>query len=76
MAVFAAASGTAGNTASPGERFRITNTGNVGIGTASPTSKLQVVGLPTYASDSAAGTGGLTTGAFYVDASGGVHMKL
>lgn len=50
--------------------------GNVGIGTVSPTSKLQVVGLPTYASDSAAGTGGLTSGAFYIDSSGGVHCKL
>ena len=52
--------------------------GNVrlGIGTASPTSHLQVVGLPTYASDSAAGTGGLTSGAFYIDSSGNLHAKL
>jgi hypothetical protein len=39
--------------------------GNVGIGTASPTSKLQVVGLPTYADNAAATSGGLTAGAFY-----------
>lgn len=50
--------------------------GNVGIGTASPTSKLHVTGLPVYASDSAAGTGGLTSGAFYIDSSGGLHAKL
>lgn len=58
------------------ERMRINASGQVGIGTASPTSKLQVAGLPTYASDSAAGTGGLTSGAFYIDASGGLHAKL
>jgi len=44
--------------------FNGTN-GNVGIGTESPTSKLQVVGLPTYADNTAATVGGLTEGAFY-----------
>jgi len=39
--------------------------GNVGIGTTAPTSKLQVVGLPVYANNAAAVTGGLTAGAFY-----------
>ena len=39
--------------------------GNVGIGTASPTSKLQVVGLPEYADNTAALAAGLTVGAFY-----------
>ncbi len=49
-------------------RMVIENNGNVGInlsGSALPTSKLHVVGLPGYASDAAAGTGGLTSGAFY-----------
>ncbi|MEW6557930.1 MAG: hypothetical protein AB1349_11380 [Elusimicrobiota bacterium] len=41
------------------------NSGNVGIGTTSPTSKLQVVGLPVYANNAAAVAGGLTAGAFY-----------
>jgi hypothetical protein len=57
-------------------RLFINTSGQVGIGVTSPTSKLHVVGLPTYASDAAAGTGGLTSGAFYLDASGGVHAKL
>ena len=40
-------------------------TGLVGIGTSSPTSALQVVGLPVYANNAAAVAGGLTAGAFY-----------
>jgi len=46
-------------------RFVIDNTGNVGVGTTSMTSRLQVVGLPTYADNAAALAGGLTIGAFY-----------
>jgi hypothetical protein len=52
------------------------NGGLVGIGTAAPTSKLQVAGLATYATDAAAGTAGLTSGAFYLDSTGVVHAKL
>lgn len=44
--------------------------GNVGIGTNSPTSKLQVVGLPVFANNSAAIAGGLTVGAFYRTSTG------
>ena len=43
------------------------NGGNVGIGTGTnpPTSKLHVVGIPEYATNALAITGGLTVGAFY-----------
>lgn len=39
--------------------------GNVGVGTDTPTSKMQVIGIPEYANNAAAVTGGLTVGAFY-----------
>jgi len=39
--------------------------GKVGIGTTAPTSKLHVVGLPSYADNTTALAGGLTAGAFY-----------
>ena len=41
--------------------------GNVGIGTTNPHSKLAVVGLPVYANNAAAITGGLAAGDFYRD---------
>jgi hypothetical protein len=47
------------------EVMRVQSSGNVGIGTTSPTAKLQVVGLAEYADNSAATTAGLTVGAFY-----------
>ncbi len=53
--------------AMPGGIQIANTTGNVGIGTGTTpaTSKLQVVGLPVYASNAAAISGGLTAGAFY-----------
>jgi hypothetical protein len=45
--------------------FVINTTGNVGIGTTSPTAKLTVVGLAEHADNAAAISAGLTTGAFY-----------
>jgi hypothetical protein len=46
----------------------------VGIGTSSPTSKLQVVGLPTYADNAAALAGGLTAGAMYIRTGHGLDI--
>jgi len=46
-------------------RLSINSSGNVGINTTSPTSKLQVVGLPEYVNNAAAKAAGLTVGAFY-----------
>lgn len=46
------------------------NGGNVGIGTATPGSKLSVVGLPTYADNTAALAGGLVAGDFYRTSTG------
>ncbi len=47
------------------QRIKIDNSGNLGVGTSEPTSKLQVVGLPEYADNAAALAAGLTVGAFY-----------
>lgn len=47
------------------EALRINSSLNVGIGTTSPTSKLQVVGLVEYADNATAISAGLTAGAFY-----------
>lgn len=47
------------------EKLRVTGSGNVGIGTINPKSKLHVVGIPVYTTNAAAITGGLTAGAFY-----------
>ena len=51
-------------------RMMISATGNMGIGTVTPTSKLQVVGLPVYADNAAALAGNLTAGAFYRTSTG------
>jgi len=56
----------------PVEAMRLDQNGNVGIGTsgASPTSRLQVVGLPVYANNTEALANGLTAGAFYRTSTG------
>jgi hypothetical protein len=56
---------TAGASGLMQTRLAILSNGNVGIGTTAPTAPLQVVGLPQYANNGAAVTGGLTAGAFY-----------
>ncbi len=56
-----------------GGMMAVTTTG-VAIGTATPTSKLQVVGLPVYANNAAALTAGLTAGAFYHNGDGIVRV--
>ena len=50
---------------SPNPALSVDASGNVGIGTTSPTSKLHVVGIPVYLSNALALAGGLTAGAFY-----------
>ena len=65
---------TTNSSSAPTEKMRVTQTGNVGIGTTTPNSKLAVVGLPIYTSNSAATTGGLTTGDFYRDGSDPDHV--
>jgi hypothetical protein len=58
-------SATGALTLNSSDNTSFTGTGNVGIGTTAPTSKLQVVGLLEYATNALAITGGLTVGAFY-----------
>jgi hypothetical protein len=54
--------------------FNLTNAGRIGIGTATPSSKLAVVGLPVYASNAAAITGGLAAGDVYTDGAGNLKI--
>jgi hypothetical protein len=65
---------TTRNAGTFGEVARFTSTDYLGVGTPSPTSRLQVVGLATYASNAAAITAGLTAGAFYTDGAGAVKV--
>lgn len=60
--LFEIGNGTSSNKANA---MTVLKNGKVGIGIAVPTSKLQVVGLPGYATDVAAGSAGLTAGAIY-----------
>ena len=62
---FSAGTSTNWSSGTQPERMRITSSGNVGINTSTPTSKLQVVGLVDYATNALAIAGGLTVGAFY-----------
>jgi hypothetical protein len=56
-------------------KFTVLGSGNVGIGTAVPSSKLSVVGLPSYADNAAALVGGLAAGDFYMASGTGVAIK-
>jgi hypothetical protein len=59
--------GTAGAVTSGTADLVIDNTGLVGLGTVTPTAKLQVVGLVDYANNAAAAAAGLSAGAFYTE---------
>jgi len=64
-----------GNPSAPNAKFIMDlNGGFFGIGTTTPTSKLQVVGLPTYANNAAAIAGGLTAGALYIRGAHGLDI--
>lgn len=66
---------TANGTTTPTEKLFITGDGKIGIGTGTPTSMLQVVGLPVYADNAAATAGGLTAGAFYRTSTGVLMVR-
>jgi hypothetical protein len=56
--------------------LQYTGGGNVGINTTLPTSKLQVVGLLTYANNAAALGAGLTVGAMYIRTGHGLDIVI
>lgn len=74
LGLFRVGANILGFTTAGAQRMTIDASGNVGIGVAVPTSKLQVVGLPVYADNAAAKAGGLTAGAFYRTSTGGLMV--
>lgn len=66
--------GNGATAGSPSNAMVILKNGNTGIGSDSPTSKLQVVGLPVFADNAAALSGSLTLGAFYHNGDGIVRV--
>ena len=66
--------GNGSSAASPSNAMVILKNGNIGIGSDSPTSKLQVVGLPIYSNNTAAKAAGLTAGAFFHSGNGIVRV--
>lgn len=63
-------------TASQANSVILGNGCDVGVGTATPKSKMHVVGLPTYADNAAAVAGGLTAGAFYIRTGHGLDVTV
>jgi hypothetical protein len=53
------------STTGKGSGIYLKTDGNIGIGTTTPTTKLQVTGLPEYNDNTNAAASGLTAGAFY-----------
>lgn len=58
------------------DRMHIDSSGNVGIGTNTPNSKLSISGLPIYSDDGTAGSGGLSEGDLYKTTTGELRVKL